>query len=171
MVIREKIEFESGFTLMEVMVVVAIIGILSAISIPMLRNPEHRVKKVARELMGDIQRTRMSAIRSNSSWRIVYTAGGYTVIDAGNNVLKTIAFSNYAAGIQYGGRPATGALLPDVTLPGDGISYALNTLTFTPRGTCPSGCVYINYKNVAYAVGTLSTGLVRIRRWTGGNWQ
>ena len=62
---------DTAFTFIELMVVIAIISIMAAISIPNLFNPENKVKKVARELMGDMQQARMGAIKTNQDWAIV----------------------------------------------------------------------------------------------------
>ena len=175
---------QSGFSLMELMIVIAIIGLLSAISIPRLFNPEHKASKAARELMGDMQWTRISAIKSNQNWAIVFVpgnnnylicsdSGGDDWASTGNNTIeKTISFATSAAGVQYGAGIATAPM--DATPFGDGVTYNIggdpNVLTFDPGGICPLGYVYLFYGEASYAVGTLTTGIVRIRRWSGGAW-
>ena len=158
---------------MELMVVIAIIGILSAISIPMITSPEHRIKKVARDLLGDVQKIKMAALKDNLSWRIIFATGGYTVLDGNINTVKTVVFSSYAEGVRYGHAGATtNATSGGGTFPVGDISYGANTLTFNPMGICNNGWVYLEYRGVTYAVGTLSTtGVIKIRRWAGGAWR
>ncbi len=167
---------------MEMITVLGIIGVLTAVSIPMLNNPVHRARKVARELTGDMQQTRMSAIKDNRDWAIVFDTGNkvyHICSDRGadnvwsatgdNAIEKTISFTGYAAGLQYGSGIATISVSGGSF--GDGVTYNSNVLTFNPRGTCSSGYVYIFYSNFSYAVGTLSTGIVRIRAWSKGGWR
>ncbi len=176
---------QGGFSLVELMVVIAIVGIVSAIVLPSVFNPENNIRKAARELMGDMQQTRMQAIRTNQDWAIVFVPGTQQYLicsgpgpdnvwsaTGDNPIEKTVHLPTSAPGVRFGG----GVALVDATvgagaLPADGVSFGSNVLTFNPRGTCPSGFVYLFYRDASYAVGTLSTGLVRIRRWTGGAWQ
>jgi prepilin-type N-terminal cleavage/methylation domain-containing protein len=175
----------SGFSLIELLVVIAIIGIMSAIGIPMLLNPEHKAKKVAREIMGDMQKARISAVRSNQDWAVVFdTANDQYLIcsdpgvddvwstTADNSIEKIVSFTEHSEGVEYGNGPATtNANVGGGAFPADSVSYTSNVLTFNSRGTCSAGWVYISYGDAAYAVGTLSTGIVRVRRWSGGAWQ
>ncbi len=173
----------SGFTLVEVMTVIAIMGIMAATSISILIKAEPRARKAARELMGDMQMTRISAIKKNQDWAIVFhpaTSTYYICSDRGsdnvwstiiasNTIEKTVSFTNYGAGVQYGGGIATASMSGGAF--GDGATYNSNVLTFNSRGTCSSGYVYIFYGDASYVVGTLSTGIVRIRRWSAGGWR
>ncbi len=166
---------------MELMVVIAIIAVVSAFSIPALINPENKVRKAARELMGDMQQTRMSAIKDNQDYAIVFRVanGDYLICsDAGvdnvwwatadNTIVKTVSFTNYGAGIQYGNGTAVNPI--GVNFSG-GVSYISDVVTFNSQGTCSAGYVYIFYGNATYAVGTLSTGIVRVFRWINGGWE
>lgn len=183
--IRMK-EGQAGFTLLELMIVTAIIAVISAIAVPSLFNPDNKVRALARDLAGDMQATRMGAIKANADWAIFFdTANDQYLIcsDNGsdgtwsttsdNTIEKTVALGSYTAGVSYGDGPATvnANTPPGSNLPSDGVSYGSNVVTFNNQGTCNAGWVYITYGESAYAIGTLSTGLVRIRRWTGGSWQ
>lgn len=156
-----------GFTLIELMVVIAIIGIVASITIPWLLNPERRVKKVARELIGDMQQTRINAVKQNQNWRIDFhpDSNSYDVVDTEGadpeRVVKTVRFTSYAEGVGYGDG-CGGANL---------VSYNGNSLTLNPRGTCNAGYAYLKYRDVSYRVGTLATGVIRIQRCTGGTWK
>ncbi len=162
---------QSGFSLMEMMVVIVIIAVLSAIALPTLINPENKANKAARELMGDMQQTRAAAIKNNQNWSIVFDTVNnlYQIRSNPGNVLEeTINFSEYGSGIQYGG--GTAAFPVGAAFSG-GVSYAADILTFNPQGTCNAGYVYFFYGDVSYAIGTLTTGVVRFLRWDGGAWQ
>lgn len=65
---------ERGFTLKEVLIVVAIIGIVVAFSIPAVGRfyLEYRLNKAAREVKANIQLARLKAVTSNSDVASTY---------------------------------------------------------------------------------------------------
>jgi len=162
----EKIMDKKGFTLVEAMVVIAVIGIAVAVAVPNIVGymPEYRLKRAARDLYSAMQSTKMGAIKNNSSWAIVYDPGNscyFICSDPGadatwsttadNTVVSTIPFPGYGSGINYGHgiakTKATAACILNPNLSGcenfpvGDVSYNFNVLVFNSRGTGTGGYV------------------------------
>jgi len=191
---KSMLGLNSAFTLIEIMVVIGIIGILASIAIPYMLNPEHKLRKAARELMFDMHKTRSMAIKTNKEWAIFFDTknnsyfissykgndNAWSTIDSDGSqpIEKEVIFSGYTAGVQYGHGSATKTVTGGSAFPVKHTSYSSEVLTFDSKGVCSSALTgygyryaYLEYEDFTYAVGSGSTGIVRVFRWDGSDWQ
>lgn len=170
-----------GFTLVEVIVVVAIIGIMSAIAIPAINTwvPNYRLKAAARDVFSNLQKARSMAVKFNRETAVVFDPANerYSLCDnwtggACVGTSDTIDLSIIGNGIKFGHGNATAAV-PGGAFPPNDVSYNTNTAIFNPRGLGGDGYVYLDYQTntTTYAIGSLTSGSIRILKWHGGSWQ
>ncbi len=84
---------QSGFTLIELMILIAIMGIFAGIAIPNFLSylPKSRLNGAARQVMGDLMAARMKAVSQNTMVTVAwdsnheYKIGGDPPIDIWSN--------------------------------------------------------------------------------------
>jgi len=133
-----------GFTIVELMITIAILGILVAIAAPSFNESiaRRRVDGIANELSTDLQFARAEAISKNIEVALVVSATGYTV-----GTLKTVTIDSRCS-------------LSDATFP--------LTLTFEPTRGFPTPAADSSIKvtctqtNVELQVNISSMGVINI---------
>jgi prepilin-type N-terminal cleavage/methylation domain-containing protein len=152
------IKKNSGFTLIELMVVIVVTGIFIAIGVPNFMSwlPKYRLKSAVRDLYSNMQLAKMTAVKSNQNCTVTYSTDPDQYVLSGA-LSKTVVLGDYGSGINFNG-------------PGSE-TFAAAIITFNSRGTSNSGYAYLsNSGNTAYyKVGPLSSGVIKLQKWVGGS--
>ncbi|MBN2032300.1 MAG: GspH/FimT family pseudopilin [Deltaproteobacteria bacterium] len=174
----------SGFTMIEVLVVIIILAILSSLAIPGFSSwlPNYRLKGAVRDLYSNLQLAKSGAIKERGEWAIVFDAGtnSYQIVSGGADRVysnggddveyKTVTLPDYGSEVSFGAGSATapvgeGSITPIPSKP----------IIFNSRGITTDEeqiFAYItNSRNTSYAVGAWASGSVILRKWNGSDWQ
>ena len=176
---------EGGFSMAELLIGLVIVAILTAVAVPAVVNwlPGYRLKSAARDLFGNMQQARLTAVRRNAPCAVVFNAGANTYFvcqDSGadgnwstindNTVIKAIDLTELAGNIRYGHASATNPLPIGAGGWDNEITFASagnDVAVFSVRGLLdpPSGCVYIqNDSGRTYGIGALTSGVITLQQ-------
>lgn len=73
----------SGFTIVELVAIILLVGVLAFVAIPRFSGPSLRVDAQAEQLASDIRYTQTLAMTQGDRFRINLTAAGYQITDSG----------------------------------------------------------------------------------------
>ena len=171
-----------GYSIIELAVTLVVMGIVASIAIPGFSRwlPDYQLKTATTELYSNLQMAKMYAVRDNTEWSVLFLIGGSYVLrkeGATQTEHPLVSLSDYRGGVAYGYGNATDSIPSSGSPPADVVTFPYYDpnyeVKFNPRGMADSeGYVYLqNNKNVTYAVGSLTTGLILMRKWTGAAWE
>ena len=163
----------AGFTLVELMVTVAIMAIIAGLTFGNLNTASYRLKTMAKTVNGEMQRARLLAVKENcpvmvdfefddngsidsgfTIWKDLNDNGAYddaTTDNNGNGVIdsldeeliSTTNFTRVACGTVAAADGGPANGPSGTSPPADGVSFSGDRLRFSPQGTASSGWVYL----------------------------
>lgn len=158
-----------GFTMTEVIVVLSVIGIMTAISVPsyFAYLPKHRLQTSARQIYDDMQLAKIRAVRNNTVAVIIFTPATNTYTVFLDEILQNWALDGGETVIRQNASLENGVTITGTTLPA-------HTSGFNNRGMLPAGVAggvvrLANQTGLLIGVEVFTSGGIRIVTST-DNW-
>ena len=195
---KKKSAAERGFTLIELMVVVAITALIAGLTVAEINSTSYKLKSATRTLRAKMQQARLLAVKENcnvfvdfdldpadgtidSSYTLWRDADTDNTYDDPIELIETVTLPNLISfgAVASGDDGPSKSASPTVATapPADGISFSGSRVRFSPQGTGSNGWAYLHApsKNSAgtYAVGSNNVGRIQTRYWAtnGGAWR
>lgn len=187
----EQIKKKAGFTLVELMVAVAIIGIMAAVAAPgfIAWLPNYRLKSAARDVYSALQNARLLAVKENTTVRVVFVddvtpanqdsyfiwsdTNGNGVFDPPGEGRGQVNLSGYGSGVAFGFPTVPAgfvnwsgtAVAASITFSGGPPPFC----TYNSNGTSGAGTVYLvnGQQHIVYAITTVTSGAAKLRKYNG----
>lgn len=141
-----------GFSIVELLIVISVIGILAAISGPNIlgQMPKFRLNGATRQILGEMMAARMKAVSQNNEFKIFFVDNHQYMIldDKNNNGTANTGEATQTKDIQTSYR--------DVTF-----TSSANPI-FRPRGTATGACITLTNTSGSKYIRIAITGRVKI---------
>jgi prepilin-type N-terminal cleavage/methylation domain-containing protein len=166
---------EKGFTLIELMVVIAIIGVVMLFVIPNFANIQRRarIKAGAEEVAQDFRQLRERALSQGQDYRVALPlpdVRNYDVISPGGIVSTRKLGGTTGGQLKFGSQ--SGAVLPGYNPPGvNGFPFPGDTCIFFGRGHATAGAAYITDGKQDFAVEVNNIGKIKVWVYNGTTWK
>ncbi len=183
-----------GFSLLELMVIVAIVGLLAALAIGYSTGtPRERLKAASREAVSMMMAAKVNAGKTGTTWYVQFDtdAGNFTLYDGDDKAQRTVELASYN-GVSFGSGHGKDTEVKTYTkkdgktldIPydqgedsiDDGVTVSNNRFVYGPdakAATKSLGAVYLKISNGdTIAVERVSAaGMIKTRRNFDGNWE